>query len=98
MAHLEQELARDAGQQTGVDRRRLRHAALDHEEVRLRALGELALVIPHDTLEAAPPEGFLHRQRVVQKIVRLDERVHRSGMIADDIDQRDTHAAREDVR
>ena len=50
-ADLEEELARDAGQQPGVERRREHVAAADDEQVRLRAFGDLAAVIPHHRFE-----------------------------------------------
>ena len=65
------------GSRPGVDRRRQRRAVLDDEQVRLRALGELAAVVAHHAFEAAAAKRLLHRERVVQQVVRLDQRVHR---------------------
>ena len=79
----------------GVERRRQRRAVLHDEQVRLRALGQLAAVVAHHAFERAAPERLLHRQRVVQQVVRLDERVHRARVIPDDRHERDLHAALE---
>ena len=57
-----------------------------------RALGELAAVVPHHAFERAAPERLLHRQRVVQQVVRLDQRVDRAGMVADDATSATRHA------
>src|SRR5262249_5542243 len=74
-ADLEQELARDARQQPGVQRRRQRGAVPDDEEIRRRALRELAAIVAHHALEAAPSRGFLRGDGVVQQVVRLDQRI-----------------------
>ena len=41
-------------------------------------------VVPHHAFEAAAAKRLLHRQRVVQQVVRLDQRVHRARVVADD--------------
>ena len=70
-------------------------AVLHDEQVRGRALGQLAAVVPHHPFERAAPERFLHRQRAVHQVVALDHRVHGAGMIADDVDDGDARRRRD---
>src|SRR5260221_4910169 len=97
-AYFEDERAGDAGQQARVDRRRQRGAVLHDEEIRLRALRQLAAVVPHDALEAAMAKRLLHREGVVDQAVRLDQRIDRSGMVAHRGDQGHFHAALKHLR
>ena len=97
-ADLEEELARDPGQQAGVERRRERGAVLHDEEIRGRALGKLAAVVPHHALERAAADRLLHRQRVVQQVVRLDQRVDRVRVVPDDRHERHLDACFVDRR
>ena len=61
--------ARQAGRRrAAASTRRL----LDDEQVRLRALGELSAIIPHHAFERAAAKRLLHRQGVVQQVVRFD--------------------------
>jgi hypothetical protein len=94
---LDDELARDAGQQAGVDRRRHQAALAHDEQVRLRALRDLAAEVAHDRFERAEAQRVLHGQRVVQQVVRLDERVERRRVVAHDRHERHAHAERVDV-
>src|SRR5262245_56250577 len=66
-ADLEEEGARDAGQEPRVERRRQGGAVSHDEETRLRALGELALVVAHHAFVAAAAKRLLHRERVVER-------------------------------
>lgn len=62
---FEHELAHDAGQQAGADRRPQRASVLHDEEVRLRALREFILLIQHE--------------RLGEEIARLAEDLFRRG-------------------
>ena len=63
---------------------RQRRTAPHQEEVRLRALGQLAAIVAHQAFFGAAAVRLLHRQRIVQQVVRLDDRVDRAGMVAQD--------------
>ena len=90
---LEQERSGDALQQPRLRRRRQRHPLAHQEEVRLRALGQLAAVVAHQRFFARRARcASCIAMRVVQQVVRLDDRVHRAGMVAQDRHQRDRDA------
>ena len=87
--HLEQERPRDALEETGRRFRRQGDAVPHDEEIRLRALGQLAAIVAHQRFFAASAVGFLHCECIVQEVVRLDDRVHGAGMVAEDRHERD---------
>ena len=89
---LEQKCAGDAFEQAGLRLRRQRNAVTHQKEIGLGALRQLATIVAHQRLFAATAMGGLHRERVVQEIVRLDDRVDRARMIAQHIDERDRDA------
>src|SRR5439155_22715770 len=90
--NLEQEFARDPRQQTRIDVRGQRGAILYDEEVRLRAFRQLTPVVPHHAFETSTPKRFLHRERVVQEVVRFDQGAYRARMVPDDRHERNANA------
>ena len=88
-ADLEQELARDPRQQPGVDRRRQRRAVLDDEQVRLRALGELAAIVAHHAFEARRAgSASCIASALFIRLLDLISGLTELGMVADDVDER----------
>jgi hypothetical protein len=92
LTHFEEIRARHTLEQPRGGFRRQRHSGAHHEEVGLRALRQFAPVVAHQPFLAAAAIGFLHRERVVQQVVGLDERVHGTRMISKNRHQRDGDA------
>jgi hypothetical protein len=81
LADLEDEFARNARQDPGINRRREDNAGFHDRQICRCALGELAAVVPHHAFERPAANGLLHRQRGVHQVVALDHRVHRQGLV-----------------
>src|SRR4051812_46671825 len=77
------QVAGHALEDAGVRRRGLEYPVLDDEYVVAGTLGHLALVVEHQGLQAAGPDGLDLGQDVVQVVERLDPRVERVRVVAD---------------
>jgi hypothetical protein len=91
-AHLEDEGAGDALEQPGPRPRRPCDPVPHQEHIRLRTLGQLAPIVAHQRFLTPAAVRLLHREGVVQQVVRLDDRVDRAGMVAQDRHERNPHA------
>ena len=83
-AHLEQQVPRHPFEQPGIERRGQDDAVPHHEQVGLRAFGELAPVVEEYGLVCAVAHRLLHRQHVVQQVVGLDDGIDTAGVVAHD--------------
>ena len=78
--------ARDAFQDAGLDRRRQQLALPHQEDVVAGTLGDFALVVEHQRLDAAGLQALDLGQDVVQVVQRLDPRAEGRRVVADRAD------------